>query len=184
MVSDRVTVSLDDDARSALENLVTRTGQGQSEIVREALTFYAANFQAANSDMNVDLGEYHKMLSSGEHVLLDIDFLHCLLDNVKTEDGEPDSDFLEAIDQVSEYHAREYEQRFSRLKELLDWLSVCGFLTVRQSEENTYHVVFPTEETKWFMTRFIRKSTKNLPFDLKIENGVSKVLITEVRNEG
>lgn len=180
MVSDRVTVSLDDNARSALENLVTRTGQSQSEIVREALTFYAANFQATNSNTDIDLGEYHKMLSSGEHVLLDIDFLHCLLDNVKNENDEPDPEFLKAIDQVSEYHAREFEQRFSRLEELLDWLSVCGFLTVRQSSENTYHVVFPTEETKWFMTRFIRKSTKNLPFDLEIENAVSKVLITEI----
>lgn len=183
MVSDRVTVSLDEDARTALDNLVTRTGEGQSELVRRALTFYAANFRAADSDVNVDLEEYHKMLSSGEHVLLDVDFMHCLLDHAKTEEGEPDPEFLEAIDRVSQYHAREYEQRFTRLEELLDWLSVCGFLTVRRSEENTYHVVFPTEETKWFMTRFIRKSTANLPFDLEIEEGVSKVLITELREE-
>lgn len=55
MVSDRVTVSLDEDARTALDNLVTRTGQGQSEFVRRALTFYAANFRTADSDLPFDL---------------------------------------------------------------------------------------------------------------------------------
>jgi metal-responsive CopG/Arc/MetJ family transcriptional regulator len=47
MVSDRVTVSLDDDSREALGELVSRTGQGNSELVRRAIKFYAANFDAA-----------------------------------------------------------------------------------------------------------------------------------------
>jgi len=80
---------------------------------------------------------------------------------------------------VADYHAAEYESQFTELGELLDWLSVCGFLTVRESAERTYHVVFPTEDLKWFMLRFIRESTADLPFELDIEEGVSKVLLTE-----
>lgn len=83
---------------------------------------------------------------------------------------------------IPQYHAREYAQCFSRLEDLLDWLPVCGFLTVRRIEEITYHVVFSTEETKWSTTRFIPKSTSDLPFDLKIEVGVSKVRIIEIHD--
>ncbi|MFC7157702.1 ribbon-helix-helix protein, CopG family [Halomarina halobia] len=181
MVSDRLTVSLDKDSREALDDLVSQTGQGQSELVRQALLFYAANFQAANTATSTNLQQYHKMLSSGEHVLLDIDFLHGLLDYVEVSAGEPDPEFAKVIDRVAEYHAEEYRSRFSTLSELLDWLSVCGFLKVRQADTNTYHVVFPTEKIKWFMTKFIQQSTAKLPFEIEIAQGVSKVIVTEHR---
>lgn len=140
MAPDRVTVSLDDDASAALKTLDDRTDDGRSELVRRALTFYAANFEAATADASANVAEYHRMLAGGEHVLLDVDFLHCFLEHVETEPGIPDPDFLDCTDRVSAYHASEYEQRFSTLGELLDWLSFCGFLTVRETEADTYHV--------------------------------------------
>lgn len=182
-MTNRITVSLDDDAQTALDNLVNQADKPQSELVRQALTFYAANYDAATADAGENLEAYHQMLSSGEHVLLDVDFLHCFLDYVENESGEPNPDFLEQADKVSEYHAREYKHRFDTLGELLDWLSLCGFLTVRATKGKTYHVVFPTESVKWFMMRFIELSAARLPFELEIEEGVAKVLITEVRDE-
>lgn len=184
MTNDRVTVSLDEDAREALEDLTSRTGKGQSELVRSALTFYAANFQAATTDASSKLEDYHKMLTGGEHVLLDVDFLHGFLDYVSDGDGNPDPEFLDSADQVSDYHAHEYQGEFESLDELLEWLSLCGFLSVRRSDENRYHIVFPSEQIRWFMTRFIDKSTKNLPFEIEIEEGLTKVLITEYPTEG
>lgn len=183
MVSDRLTVSLDENSRKSLDDLVNRTGKGQSELVRRALVFYAANFQAASTDVSGTLEEYHKMLASGEHVLLDIDFLHCLLEYAIEDVEDPDPEFVEAIDQVARFHAAEYQDRFNSLEELLDWLSVCGFLTVRETDENTYHVVFPSQQLRWFMTRFVQESTAGLPFELEIEEGVSKVIFKEFPNE-
>lgn len=181
MSTDRVTVSLDEDARGALEDLTEKTGQGQSEVVREALIFYAANFQAASADSSEQLEDYHKMLSGGEHVLLDVDFLHCFLDYVSDDEGNPDPEFLEMADAVSDYHASEYVNEFDSLDELLEWLSLCGFLSVRRSDENRYHVVFPSEQIRWFMTRFVERSTVDLPFDIEIEEGLTKVMMTETR---
>lgn len=179
MVKDRVTVSLDEDAKGALERLVSQTGKGNSELVRKALSFYAANQQVASSDVNLDLEEYHKMLASGEHALLDIDFLHTLL-KYTPDEGEEAEAFTEDLDRVAEYHAAEYARRFNTLEEVLDWLSICGFLTVRESSANTYHIVFPTEDVRWFMLRFLQQSTTELPFDLEIDQGVSKVLLRTV----
>lgn len=181
MPTDRVTVSLDDDARTALEDLTGRTGLGQSELVRRALTFYAANYNAATTDQSEHLSEYYEMLSGGEHVLLDVDFLHCFLDYVKGDDGDPDPAFVDVADTVSDYHAHEFEGRFDSLADLLEWLSLCGFLSVRASDGGTYHVVFPSEGIRWFMTRFIRRSIVRLPFDVTFEEGVTKVLMTEQR---
>jgi predicted transcriptional regulator len=179
MTGDRVTVSLDNEASAALETLSNRTQNGRSELVRRALTFYAANFEAATADASANLEAYHQMLAGGEHILLDVDFLHCFLDHVETESGDPDPEFIECTDRVAEYHASEYEKRFSDLGELFDWLSFCGFLTVRKTEDDTYHVVFPTESMKWFMLRFIEGSTTSLDFAVDVDEGVAKVLFTE-----
>lgn len=184
MVSDRLTTSMDEQSRKALDDLVNRTGKDQSELVRRALVFYAANFQAANTDMSGNLEEYHKMLTSGEHVLLDIDFLHCLLDHAVNDIENPDPEFVEALERVSRFHDAEYTGRFNDVGELLNWLSVCGFLTVRETQDDTYQVVFPTKEIRWFMTLFIRQSTASHPFELEIEEGISKLIIKQQPSEG
>ncbi|MHC3437089.1 ribbon-helix-helix protein, CopG family [Natrialbaceae archaeon A-gly3] len=174
----RVTVSLDDDSKAALETLISETGKGQSEVVRRALTFYAANFEAASGRPSDNLEQYYQMLSSGEHVLLDVDFLHAFLEHVY-DGGDPDPEFVEAADRVSDYHALEYAERFDGVGELLEWLSFCGFLAVRHEEDGVYHLVFPSEAIRWFMTRFIERSTVELPTDIEIDQGVSKVIVTE-----
>lgn len=174
----RVTVSLDDDSKAALESVISQTGNGQSEVVRRALTFYAANFEAASGRPSDNLEQYYQMLSSGEHVLLDVDFLHAFLEHAY-DGGDPDPSFVEAADRVSDYHAREYTERFDSVGELLEWLSFCGFLAVRREEGDVYHVVFPSEPIRWFMTRFIERSTVDLPREIEIEQGVSKVIVTE-----
>lgn len=175
MVTERTTVSLDEDARQALDELAEQTGRGNSEIVRQALGFYAANQEVARADVRIDLDEYHKMLASGEHALLDIDFLHALLRYAPVDDEE----YLRDLDRVAEYHSAEYASRFDDLEEVLDWVSVCGFLTVRKTAEDTYHAVFPTEDVKWFMLRFLRRSTADLPFEIEVDEGVSKVFLRE-----
>lgn len=176
-MTQRVTVSLDEESAAALETLVTETGAGQSEVVRRALAFYAANFEAANQQPSDNLEQYYRMLASGEHVLLDVDFLHAFLEFCY-DGGDPDPAFVEAADRVSEYHAHEYADRFETVGEVLEWLSFCGFLEVRR-EDTDYHLVFPSEAIRWFMTRFIERSTAAFPTEIDIEQGVSKAIITE-----
>lgn len=177
MTGDRVTVSLNEDAKSALEQLTEQAGESRSEIIRQAVSFYAANFESAKASNSDDLQTYYQMLTTGEHVLLDVEFLHAFLNQVD-EGDQRDPEFLETVDIVAHYHSQEYAERFDSLGEVLDWLSFCGFLTVRKTEGDIYHVVFPSESLRWLMMRFIQGSVKDLPFELEIEESVSKVLLT------
>ncbi len=178
MPSDRVTISLDSESEGALEELTEETDESRSEMVRQALVFYAANFDAALASNSDRLQTYYEMLSTGEHVLLDVDLLHALLNQMEDPENR-DDEFLKTIDQVATYHAQEYVERFDSLKDVLDWLSLCGFLTVRRAGERSYHVVFASEQVQWFMLRFFRGSVVDLDFDVEIEEGVSKVLFRE-----
>lgn len=178
MPSDRLTISLDEEARSALETLAEKSDESQSELMRRAIRFYAANYEAAKTDDDKSLEEYYKMLSGGEHALLDIDFLHLFLSYLIDENGS-NEELRKDIRRVADYHGEEYRERFDSLDGLLQWLSLCGFLTVRQSDEQTYHAVFQSPEIRWFMTRFIVGTVENLSFDVQVEEGVSKVLFIE-----
>jgi len=178
MPTDRVTVSLDEETKGTLEELTDRTGESQSQLIREAIAFYAANFDSAHASDSDHLQTYYEMLSTGEHVLLDIDLLHALLSQF-TDPADRDEAALEMIDQVAQYHAQEYAERFHSLEDVLEWLSLCGFLTVRRDEKGSFHVVFPSESVRWLMIRFIRGSIADLPFEIEIEESVSKVLLRE-----
>ncbi|WP_280538200.1 ribbon-helix-helix protein, CopG family [Halopenitus sp. POP-27] len=182
MPSDRVTVSLDDDTRETLQRLHDQSDESRSELIRQAIAFYAANFDSATASDSDHLQTYYEMLSTGEHVLLDIDLLHALLGRIDDPETR-DDEFLDTIDQVANYHAQEYADRFDSLGDVLEWLSLCGFLTVRRAEAGSYHVVFPSEQLRWFMVRFIRGSVADLPFEIEIEESVSKVLLTEREEE-
>lgn len=59
----------------------------------------------------------------------------------------------------------------------------CEFLSVRRSDDNRYHVVSPSDQIRWFVTRFIERSAAILPFDLAIEAGPTLVLNTETRSD-
>ncbi|WP_336338413.1 ribbon-helix-helix protein, CopG family [Haloarcula brevis] len=178
MPTDRVTVSLDEETSETLGELTDRTGESQSQLVREAIAFYAANFDSAHASDSDHLQTYYEMLSTGEHVLLDVDLLHALLRQFDDPDAR-DEEVLELIDQVARYHAREYADRFDSLGDVLDWLSLCGFLTVRRDDDGGFHVVFPSESVRWLMIRFIRGSIADLPFEIDVEESVSKVLLRE-----
>lgn len=178
-MADRITASVEKKDRKRINKLVERTNMSQSEIVRQAIRFYEANYEAVSTDSTYALDQYYQMLSSGEHVVLDIDFLHCFLDYVYDSESADDA-FLEIADQVSDYHCQEYKDRFDNLGDVLKWLSVCGFLFVRSESKDSYYVTFPSESIRWFMTRFIVRSTADLPFDVEVETGISKAIISEV----
>lgn len=177
----RITASIDEEDCERINNLVDRSDMTQSEVVRQAIRFYDANYEAASANQTYNLNQYYQMLSTGEHVLLDIDFLHCFL-NYIYDGGCADEAFLAMADRVSDYHCQEYQDRFSDLGDVLTWLSVSGFLTVRTEFENSYYIVFPSESVRWFMCRFIDRSTAELPFDIEIDAGISKAILTERSN--
>lgn len=72
-MTDRVTVSLDDESRTALDSLASETGLGGGRVARRVLTFHTANSRVARDDPAGTLERYSRIASSGERLLLDVD---------------------------------------------------------------------------------------------------------------
>ncbi len=159
--------------------MVERSGKRNGEPLRQATSCYAANQEVASADVSLDVEESREMLASGEHAPLDVGFPHTLL-KCSPDGHERSEAFVRDLDRVAEYYAAEHAERCDSPEEVPDWLPVCGFLTVRESTANTYHVVFPTADVMWFVLRFLRASTTQLRLESEIERGVSRVLLRTV----
>lgn len=175
-MSSRVTVSLDEHTRSALEELVDETGNSKSEIVRDALNFYETNIGVASEGDQNDLWKYNKALTSQDHVLLDRDFMHLFLSTL-AEHGALDH-FLEEATQVATYHVPEYREDFNSVTELFDWLEFCGFLQYRRIDDERVQLIFHDRHIKAVMAEFTVSVLEGLGYDVTVDrDGVTKVVL-------
>ncbi|MFB6195128.1 MAG: ribbon-helix-helix protein, CopG family [Haloplanus sp.] len=175
-MSDRVTVSMDQRARSALDSLVDETGDNRSEVVRDALRFYHANRSIAASGDDNDLRKYNKALASQDHLLLDRDFMHLFLSTLAEHDAL--EDFLEETPQVAAYHVPEYREDFSSIVDLLDWLRFCGFLRYRQIDDEAVQLIFHNRHIKEVMSTFTVNVIEGLDYEVTVSrDGITKVVL-------
>lgn len=175
-MSTRVTVSLDEHTRAALEALVDETGNSKSEVVRDALKFYETNIGVASEGDQNDLWKYNKALASQDHVLLDRDFMHLFLSTL-AEHGGLDG-FLDEAAQVATYHVPEYREDFSSITELFDWLEFCGFLQHRRIDDERVQLIFHDRHIKAVMAEFTVNVLEGLDYDVTVDrDGVTKVVL-------
>lgn len=175
-MSSRVTVSLDEHTRSALEKLVDETGNSKSEIVRDALKFYETNIGVVSEGDQKDLWKYNKALASQDHVLLDRDFMHLFLSTLADHDAL--EDFLDEAAQVATYHVPEYHEEFSSIPELFDWLEFCGFLQYRRIDDERVQLIFHDRHIKEAMAAFTVNVLEGLGYDVTVDrDGVTKVVL-------
>lgn len=176
IVSTRVTVSLDEHTRSALEELAGETGNSKSEIVREALKFYEANIGVASDGEQKDLWKYDKALTSQDHILLDRDFMHLFLTTLAENDS-LDS-FLDEARHVAAYHVPEYREDFNSITQFFDWLEFCGFLKHRRIDDNRTQLIFHNRYIKEVIAEFAVNVLEEMEYDVTIDrDGVTKVVL-------
>lgn len=175
-MSGRVTVSMDERARSALDSLVEETGDSKSEVVRDALQFYEANRSIATDGDDKDLRKYNKALASQDHVLLDRDFMHLFLSTLADHDAL--EDFLAETPQVAAYHVPEYREDFDSIIDLLDWLEFCGFLQYRRIDDEAVQLIFHNRHIKEVMSRFTVNVIEGLDYEVTVSrDGITKVVL-------
>lgn len=175
-MSHRVTVSLDERTKTALDDLCETTGDSQSEAVRNALSFYRANIDVATDGDQNELWKYNKALASQDHVLLDRDFMHLFLSTLADHDAL--EDFLRDAVQVAAYHVPEYREDFSSIADLLDWLEFCGFLRYRRIDDERIQLIFPDRHIKAVMAEFTVNVVEGLGYEVAVaRDGVTKVVL-------
>jgi len=166
----RTTIALDDKTAEILENLRSPESS-QSDVIRKALKFYYAFKDLKEKDVE-NLKAYVEMLSSGEHVILDIDHLISFLAVI---DEMPNNEkFWETHKTIAKNHAEQF--RNMEIEQILKRLEACNFFRLVKSG-NDMTLIFGNEDIKKFEKVFLEEVFRSLNKDVEIKDELSKLRI-------
>jgi hypothetical protein len=172
----RVTVAFDQTTASLLEKLSGETELSQSEIMRRALRFYNDNKALWDSAQRKKTFEYLDLLSSGEHVILDVD--HWLLFLGLIESCPDEEGFWSSHREVARSHAEQLKNRVRTAEELLTRLETCNFFRMTKNSEDNFTLILGSELPKKFVKVFIEEYFSALGVRAEIKEHLAKLIVT------
>jgi len=172
----RITIALDDETSSLIEKMKKEMKTSQSELVRQALTFYYENKDFAEASVRKKLSFYMDMLLSGEHVILDVD--HWLLFLNLAEALPKNENFWEKCREVARSHAEQLRQKVCSLEDLLERLEACNFFRVHKNSQNDFTVVLGSEAARKFVKIFIEEFLSVMGLKTEIKENIAKIRVT------
>jgi len=171
----RITIALDNETSSLIEKMKKEMRTSQSELVRQALTFYNENKDLVDASVRKKLSFYKDMLLSGEHVILDVD--HWLLFLNLAEALPENENFWEKCREVARSHAEQLRHKVYSLEDLLKRLEACNFFRVTKNSQNDFTLVLGFEAAKKFVRVFIEEFLLVSGLKVEIKENITKLRV-------
>jgi len=172
----RITIALDNETSSLIEKMKKEMRTSQSELVRQALTFYNENKDLVDASVRKKLSFYMDMLLSGEHVILDVD--HWLLFLNLAEALPENENFWEKCREVARSHAEQLRQKVCSLEDLLERLEACNFFRINKNSQNDFTLVLGSEAARKFVKIFIEEFLSVMGLKTDIKENIAKIRVT------
>jgi hypothetical protein len=171
----RITVAFDQSTANLLENLTKETELSQSEIMRRALRFYSENKAIWDAAQRKKTFTYLDLLSSGEHVILDVD--HWLLFLNLAESCPESEKFWSSHREVARSHAEQLKTEVPTAEELLTRLEACNFFRMTKNSENSFTLILGSELPKKFVKIFIEEYFSAIGVKAEIKEHLAKLIV-------
>ena len=175
-----MTIALDGHSNKILNSLKAESANSQSVIFRNALKFYNKYKRVLNNsdpDLGIKVDTYLELLSSGEHIILDIDHYLAFL---KFVENSPDKEkFQEFNKSIGKAHAEEFSHRFeiNTIERVVERLEACNFFKMVKDSSNRYTLLLGSDIQKNFIKTFLEEVLSGMGFKVTIKEGFSKLKI-------
>jgi hypothetical protein len=174
--AERLVISVDPRMKDIIKRYKMKTGKSQSKIVKELLENY---FDQTGGDIGGFDSErarlYHELLSSGEHIILDMD--HWVLFLRMLETLKDPEEFWEVHRQIGRSHAEQLVGKAENFKDVLERLEVCNLFKLRKAGEGEFTLILGTVPSKRFLKVLLEEIAKGLGFDIRIKEDFSKLRV-------
>jgi Arc/MetJ-type ribon-helix-helix transcriptional regulator len=174
-----ITASLDEETKEIFERLIEESGLSRSKMVREALRFYARNRETFEKAGGEKIRVYTELLSSGEHVILDLDHWALFLKELENLESSSNADeFWKVHTDIAISHAEQLGQKIDSVEGLLRRLEICNFFKLGKTSEREFTIILGSKTGKEFIKTFLENALKKMGFKVKITGGYSKLRVT------
>jgi hypothetical protein len=148
----RLCVSLDDESFQMIEELQNNAKTSKADIFRMLIRFYDNQQKTFKDVDNETMMIYLDYLLSGEHVILDVDFLNTIFNELKN----PSEDFWEYVRECGIDHGRQYLKKGMRtLKDILYYISKSNLFRLKVESPDYCILILINRDIKKFMRTFL-----------------------------
>ncbi|GBE56956.1 hypothetical protein BMS3Bbin16_01170 [archaeon BMS3Bbin16] len=167
----RVTISLDEGTAILLEDLKKELNAPRSDVIRRSLHFYSENKQIMRRASKIR--SYLELLSSGEHVILDIDHWQLFLNFVEA--SREKEEFWEGHKKVAKSHGEQF--RDTSLKDILERLEACNFYNLREVGSGEFVLIMNSELAKKFVKTFLEEIFSVTGYKVEVREELAKLRV-------
>ncbi len=171
----RVTVALDEETVELFKKAKKELRVSQSELMRDALKFYCkykALFEPADAEK---VRTYIEMLSTGEHIIMDIDHWLLFLNFIESH---PEKDrFWELHKAICQAHAEGFKYKLYHAEGILKRLEACNLFKLREDSENAFNLVLGPDITRKFIKTELEEIFGGMSFKVEIKEDLAKLRV-------
>ena len=172
----RITVAFDQSTASLLEKISKDAELSQSEIMRRAIRFYNENKSLEDPALKRKVYAYLDLLSSGEHVILDVDHWLLFLDLVESS---PDKEkFWAKHREIARSHKEQLQSKTHTAEQVLIRLENCNFFRLSKNSEKDFTLVLGSELPKKFVRILVEEFFSVLGIKAEIRENLAKLNVT------
>lgn len=172
-VPERITIALDDDTNKIFDTLKNKSKLSQSELIRTALRFYSQHKETLSDNKRINT--YVELLSSGEHIIIDVDHWYLFLKNINESGGA--GKFWDDCHAVAKSHAEQFSRKSSSVREVLTRLESCNFFKLNIISDTEFIIVLNAEVTKKFIRCLIEDILTEMGFKAEIKEDFAKIRV-------
>jgi len=179
---ERITIAMDEETFGSFKKMKEDLGVSQSELMREALKFYSKHKTLFEFIEDKKVYTHAEMLSTGEHIVLDID--HWLL-FLRFIESHPDNEkFWELHKAICEAHAEQFRHKFYRAEYVLKRLETCNLFKLSKTSKNTFTLVLGSDVPKKFVKTELEEIFDGMGFQVEIKEDFSKLRVKVLSEAG
>jgi len=172
----RITVAFDPQTAGLLEKISKEDQVSQSEIMRRALRFYNDNRLLEDPVVKKRVYAYLDLLSSGEHIILDVDHWLLFLDMIESS---PDNEkFWAKHREIARSHKEQLLSKVHTAEEVLVRLENCNFFGIARNSDKDFTLVLGSELPKKFVKVTIEEFFSVLGIKAEIKENLAKLNVT------
>jgi hypothetical protein len=171
----RITVAFDPSTANLLEKISTEADLSQSEIMRRALRFYNENKTLADPAIRKKVYSYLNLLSSGEHVILDVDHWLLFLDLIESSPSK--EKFWTKHREVAQSHREQLKNKVHNVEEVLERLETCNFFRITKNSDKDFTLILGSELPKKFVRVVLEEFLAALDVKVEIRENLAKLSV-------
>ncbi|AEA46176.1 ribbon-helix-helix protein, CopG family [Archaeoglobus veneficus] len=171
----RISVAVDERTNDLLKTLARRKNKTVSEIIRSAIGMYSEIENGAGISPEKTV-EYLELLSSKDHVIVDIELWTAILDELTQKGSE---EFWELVEKIGYEHGIQYKAMgMTRIDDILSHLEKENWFKVN-TNNGSYTLVLFTRSEQRILKVFLQSMFKAIGLPVEIIEGFRKLIIVK-----